>query len=118
MLSISYRLLFLHLLLAVFHCDAQKKLSNIDFLGLGYDLIYGNPHSDLHDPGFRDAVLRLEYDHHLTSSDGKWLVPDNVEAVQTFGCGYETEAEIIHGASSYSESLSVDARVESKSAFT
>jgi hypothetical protein len=118
MLSFTCRLLFLHLLFAIFPSDAQKKLSNIDFLGLGYDLIYGNPHSDLHDPGFRDAVLRLEYDHQLTSSDGKWLVPDNVEALQTFGCGYETEADVIHGASAYAQSLSVDAQVESKCACT
>ena len=28
-----------------------QKLSNIDYIGLGYDVLVGNPHSDLYDPG-------------------------------------------------------------------
>ena len=42
----------------------QTKLTNVDFLGLGYDAVYGNPHFDLHDPGFRDAVFKLQYNEN------------------------------------------------------
>jgi len=92
--------------------DAQQKLTNIDYLGLGYDAIFGNPHSDLSDPGFRDAVFRLDYADQSVSSDGKWLVPDNVQALQTFGCGYETDTLQIHGTTSYSDLLAIDASVK------
>ena len=33
--------------------ECLQKLTNIDFLGIGYDAIQGNPQSDLEDPGFR-----------------------------------------------------------------
>jgi len=33
--------------------ECRQKLINIDFLGIGYDAIQGNPQSDLEDPGFR-----------------------------------------------------------------
>ena len=100
------RLLFL--LLAPVVCLGQKKLADIEYLGLGYDIIYGNPHADLLDAGFREAVFQLEYNTQSVSSDGKWIVPDNVEALQTFGCGYETQTSVIHGTKSYVDSLSRD----------
>ncbi len=31
-------------------CQSQK-LTNIDYLGTGYDIITGNPHNHLYDPG-------------------------------------------------------------------
>ena len=33
-----------------FLADIQK-LTNIDYVGLGYDVLIGNPHNDLYDPG-------------------------------------------------------------------
>jgi hypothetical protein len=108
---VAFNVIVFHLQLAIDFCDAQPKLTNIDYLGLGYDAIYGNPHSDLHDPGFREAVFRLDYTQQSVSSDGKWLVPDDVQALQTFGCGYETETTEVHGTTSYVNSLSVDVTV-------
>ena len=33
-------------------CLAEiQKLTNIDYVGLGYDVLIGNPHNDLYDPG-------------------------------------------------------------------
>ena len=42
-------------------CQFATKVTNIDFLGSGYDVFIGNPHSDLFDPGFRGEVLELSY---------------------------------------------------------
>jgi hypothetical protein len=39
-----------------------QKLVNIDFIGRGYDVFYGNPQSNQADPGFRDPILALTYD--------------------------------------------------------
>jgi hypothetical protein len=40
---------------------AVDTLSNIDFLGLGYDAFLGNPNNDLYDPGFRENIMQLTY---------------------------------------------------------
>ena len=34
------------------HTDGQK-LINIDYIGLGYDVLTGNPHNNLFDPGYK-----------------------------------------------------------------
>ncbi len=39
-----------------------QKLVNIDFVGRGYDVFYGNPQSNQADPGFRDPILALTYE--------------------------------------------------------
>jgi hypothetical protein len=36
-------------------------MKNIDYIGLGYDIILGNPHNTLHDPGFQQKVMVLSY---------------------------------------------------------
>ena len=38
-----------------------KKLVNIGYLGTGYDVIIGSPHSEKIDPGFRLSVVQLSY---------------------------------------------------------
>lgn len=43
----------------------------------------GNPHADLVDPGWVLSVpiLNLTYDKHAKTRDGKWEIPDNVDAL-------------------------------------
>ena len=41
--------------------SAVVKLNNIDYAGVGYDILVGNPHSDLYDPGFKQPVFDLTY---------------------------------------------------------
>jgi hypothetical protein len=43
------------------NCFAIERLSNIDYLGTGYDALRGDPHADLKDPGFRRPVILLTY---------------------------------------------------------
>jgi hypothetical protein len=38
-----------------------QKLTNIDYLGMGYDALLGDPHADLKDPGFKYPVASLSY---------------------------------------------------------
>jgi hypothetical protein len=67
----------------------QKTLVNVDFLGLGYDVIFGNPHSDGNDPGFRQQIMSLSYDQRQLSAHGKWFVPDGTHALRTLMCSYK-----------------------------
>ena len=64
--SWSARLMLLVPLLAVPPGECLHKLINIDYLGIGYDAIQGNPHSDLEDPGFKQSVFPLEYTKQVT----------------------------------------------------
>ena len=41
--------------------SCMDHLTNIDYIGLGYDAVQGNPHDDLRDPGFREAIMKLTY---------------------------------------------------------
>jgi hypothetical protein len=49
------------LLLSLIRGGSFQKLTNIDYIGLGYDVIMGNPHSDLYDRGFKQSVMELTY---------------------------------------------------------
>jgi hypothetical protein len=49
------------LLLSLIKGGSFQKLTNIDYIGLGYDVIIGNPHSDLYDRGFKQSVMELTY---------------------------------------------------------
>jgi len=87
--------------------QCQQKLINIDYLGVGYDAIQGNPQNDIEDPGFKQSIFPLEYSMNVVTADGRFLIPDNTEAYQTTTCGYQTISEEIHDERSYRNSLSV-----------
>ncbi|CAG0896757.1 unnamed protein product [Darwinula stevensoni] len=90
-----------------------QKLGNIDFLGQSYDILYGNPHGDLSDPGFKvRPVINLSYDSNTWTADGKRLLPDYVESLQYDSCSFAVQSTEITGMESYLQSLSVDVKLE------
>ena len=84
---------------------------------MGYNAITGNPDNDLNDPGFAFSVLDFTWKAGMTTSDGKYLVPDHVQALQTRSCGFQSEATTQFGSRSYQNALSVDVSVEAESGF-
>jgi len=96
-----------HLATVSLPVECLQKLLNIDYLGIGYDAIQGNPHSDLEDPGFKQSIFLLEYTKDVVTADGRFLIPDNTEAYQMMNCGYETHSDEVHDEKSYRKSLSV-----------
>ena len=49
-------------------------MRNIGYLMKGYDIYFGNPLSEVSDPGFRDPIFKAEYDG-TTTPDGRYCVP-------------------------------------------
>ena len=96
-----------HLATVALTVECRQKLINIDYLGIGYDAIQGNPQSDLEDPGFKQSIFPLEYTKDVVTADGRFLIPDNTEAYQMMNCGYQTDSEEVHDEKSYRKSLSV-----------
>jgi len=100
-------------------CDANgngtnvtTKLPNIDYLGMSYDVVKGNPDNNFNDPGFLFSVVKFRWSN-LTTSDGKYKVPDKVQGLQIKSCGYQTEVSTIFGSKSYQNTLSDDVHDES-----
>lgn len=78
---------------------------------MGYNVIKGNPDNE-HDPGFAFSVLNFTSVTNSTTSDGKFLVPDHVQALQTKSCSFESQVATEFGSRSYQDALSVDVAVE------
>ena len=84
--------------------DDVSFLTNVDYIGLGYDIYTGNPHADAYDIGFRNAVINLTYTADPVpnhSSDFKWIIPDNTQALQVTSCSGQTDSKEISGMTSY-----------------
>jgi len=96
-------------------CEALSRLPNVRYLGMGYNAIKGNPDNHLHDPGFAlISVLKFTWANNVTTSEGKYFVPDNVQALQTSCCSFQSQAVTEFGSRSYQQALSIDVSVESE----
>ena len=98
-------------------CEAVEKFPNARYLGMGYNVITGNPDNNLHDPGFEFNVLEFTWATGMTTSDGKYFVPDHIQALQTKSCGFHSQATTEFGTRSYQNALSVDVSVEAGGQF-
>jgi len=85
--------------------SAGGNLPSIEYLGQGYNLLLGNPHSWTGhvDRGFQQSVLDLTFDNGLTV--GPWTVPDDTDAFQVHTCAAGFASQEIRGTASYSSSL-------------
>ena len=107
------RLIFLNVI-AIFMasgCHAER-FPSARFLGMGYNVITGNPDSNLRDPGFSFGVINFTWVQGHKTSDEKYKVPDYVQALQTKSCSFQSEVSTVTGSKSYQDSLSVDVSVE------
>jgi len=102
------------ILLVASSCEALSRLPNVRYLGIGYNVISGNPESNLHDPGFKFNVLKFTWENNDTTSDRRYLVPDNIQALEAKSCGFRSHAATEFGDRSYQQALSTDVSVESE----
>jgi len=92
-------------------------IPNARYLGMGYNLLTGNPDNNLQDPGFKYGVLQFTWATNITSSDQRYTVPDYTQVLQTRSCGFRSEATTEFGSHSYQNSLSVDVGVEASGGY-
>ena len=91
------------------------------FLGVGYNILQGNPeggklsHGGV-DPGLLPTrkIFKLTWDTQKTSADGKFRVPDQVVFVHRSSCVENTTNEVFSGLKSYQEKLKEDVEVSGK----
>lgn len=114
----SFSVLVLACLLALYVPTSsayQEPPKGLQFLGVGYNLLYGNPEGgDLSnggvDPGllFTRKVFKLSYDTHKVSVGQQYLIPDQVSFAPRSSCVTTTQKEVFSGSKSYQKKLSVD----------
>jgi len=87
--------------------DAQTTLPNVAYVGSGYNLLLGNPHSFTGkiDPGFEEPIFQLTYKERSHIAPGSWIVPDNTSALEIHNCRSDFGSSEIQGMKSYTSSL-------------
>jgi len=108
---VSTMLAFLFISLVV----ALPTFPNIGWLGLGYDLMYGNPHAwGIVDPGFRGVVFNMSLYQGATTPDGRYQIPFGTAVQQEEACSlsFTGGATTFTGSYSYQNSLKVTASVQ------
>ena len=95
--------------------DDVETAKGLRFLGVGYNVLKGNPdggelsHGGV-DPGLLSTrkIFKLTWDENETSVDGLYRVPDQVVFVHRSSCVETTTNEVFSGAKSYQDKLKVD----------
>lgn len=87
-----------------------------DYLGMGYNLVYGNPQGDgvsLVDPGFTQPVVKLEWDQDaaFNTRDLRDLQPKQGYAYPEIACHHSSENTEVSSMSDYKTELAQDATV-------
>ena len=96
-------------LIPILIVDEPPKLDNIDYLGDTYNILKGNPKATggTLDPGFQGAnIFQLTYSN-LTTSDGKYLIPDNTTVNAIDSCSFDFSSSTTTDTKSYMDSLKV-----------
>ena len=99
----------------------QEPPKGLQFLGVGYNLLEGNPDGgDLAnggiDPGllFTRKVFKLSYDTNKVSIGRQYLIPDQVSFAPRSSCVTTTKKEVFSGSKSYQNKLTVDVSANGK----
>ena len=97
--------------------DAPKGLHCV---GVGYNLLKGNPEGDVTnggvDPGLliTRKIFKLTWNTNKTSVDNRFSVPDQVTFAPRSSCVTTNKKEVFSGAKSYQEKLNADVQVSGK----
>ena len=77
----------LFLLTLISLCLGQKPKLPM-YVGVSYNILYGNPMTDHIDPGFQHQIFDFTYDKQELSDDRRYLVPDQVTERQATYCEF------------------------------
>jgi hypothetical protein len=93
---------------------AMPRLPGANYVGLGYDIIFGDPLASTVDPGYRRAVFSTSsYTKSILSPDGKFSSPDGFEILSFDSDTVETggASTLITGETSLGSAMATDMNV-------
>jgi hypothetical protein len=70
--------------------DTQASQKIPEYVGLGYNVLTGNPFTDQIDPGFKSSIFQMTYDKAQTTGDNKYLIPDFTHATSSIACSLQS----------------------------
>ena len=120
----AFRALIFAPLLAL--CSLPVALSSgmrpkgLEFIGVGYNLLKGNPEGSKPmggvDPGLlvTRKILKLTWLKNKVTAGRTMIIPDQISYVPRQSCYSSTRNDVLSGAKSYQEKLSVDASASGK----
>ena len=62
-----------------------------EYIGLGYNVLTGNPFTNHIDEGFKSEIFQMDYSKNQRTEDGKYLIPDFTHSAQTISCSLESK---------------------------
>uniref|UniRef100_K3W565 MACPF domain-containing protein n=1 Tax=Globisporangium ultimum (strain ATCC 200006 / CBS 805.95 / DAOM BR144) TaxID=431595 RepID=K3W565_GLOUD len=91
----------------------------IDYLGAGYDLVFGNPDgseaaSSVTDPGFRVHIIKFTWSNTLNTCSGlsnNWTCPNELTILPQTSCMQQSSSSKIESTKSFQQVLQKDAKV-------
>lgn len=95
--------------------DTLSTLQGVDYLGMGYDMIHGNPEGDektMLDDGFRQPVRKTSYTGVSLTRDNRYLTPDGSFSVPLRSCYKSEVMSDTSTESAYQNSLAIDVSVK------
>ena len=90
-------------------------------MGVGYNILKGNPLSNNGDIGFVNPILKITYNEGQVTQDNKYLVPDGFTHRLMSSCSFNSEVSEYRGTQSYEAEIlkNVEAKQgESATAFS
>lgn len=95
--------------------QAQQTPKGLHFVGVGYNLLEGNPEGgDVSnggvDPGllFTRKIFKLTWKQQKVTVDNKFLIPDQVSFAPRESCVTTNKKEVFSGSKSYQDKLNLD----------
>lgn len=91
----------------------------IDYVGAGYDLVFGNPDgseaaSSVTDPGFQSHLIKFTWDDDLNTCSGlstNWTCPKELTIMPQTSCMQQSSSSMISFTKSFQQELQKDAKV-------
>ncbi|VWU50562.1 perforin-like protein 3, putative [Hepatocystis sp. ex Piliocolobus tephrosceles] len=99
-----------------------KVIKGTEYLGVGYDIIFGNPIGDPFlkvDPGYRDSIIKLTYPKNDEDYPESYtnVNPNGSYVRDEISCNRSEHDSEITSMKDYSKELSVDASISASYAF-
>lgn len=87
----------------------KRTFPDIDYAFFGYDIFFGFPLANGHDPGFTYPIFEAEYSEGRQTSDCRYKIPDGLVVVPDVSCVTSFSSTIIQNKYEFSKALSVSA---------
>ena len=113
------RSMFLIILGVARVCHALRDSpKGLHFVGVGYNLLKGNPEggevsNGVVDPGllFTRKIFKLTWSENKVTVDNKYKIPDQLSFAPRASCVTSNKKEVFSGSKSYQENLNADVDV-------